>query len=72
MLLRCFYSFGDDFQIQGMTKLNDRLDDRRAFRIVGDVPDKRLIDLQFVDGQMLQIGEAGVAGAEIVDGYFDP
>jgi hypothetical protein len=36
------------------------------------VQHERLVDLQFVDRQALQVRERGVAGAEVVDGQAQP
>ena len=33
----------------------------------GDVPDEGLVDLDVVHGEALEVGQTGVAGAEVVD-----
>ena len=40
-------------------------------RVGGDVGDEGLVDLEDVEGKALQIGQAGIAGAEVVDGEGD-
>src|SRR5262249_56577395 len=39
---------------------------------VADPAHEGLVDLQDVDGELLEVGDRGVAGAEIVDGQAHP
>ena len=38
----------------------------RRLAVAGDVVDEGLVDLDAVDGELLQVGQGGIAGAEIV------
>src|SRR5450830_93012 len=51
-----------------MPQINNRLHDRRVFRVSTQMAYKRLVDLEFVDGKTLEVSQTGIAGAEIVDG----
>src|SRR5713101_9932377 len=46
--------------------------DRRVTCPFSDVGDERPVDLEGVDGKMLQVAEGRVAGPEIVDRDADP
>lgn len=48
---------GDDLQSQRAGHGDDGADDRRGVGVGGDVADERLIDLQCVDGEALQIAQ---------------
>ncbi len=54
-----------------MREVDDRDHDLAAVRIVGDRADERLVDLQLVDRIALQVDEARVARAEIIDDERD-
>ncbi|MNU04908.1 hypothetical protein D3C72_2495240 [compost metagenome] len=47
---------------------DDALGDRGVVAVADDLLDEGTVDLHLVDGQALQVVEAGEAGAEIVDG----
>ena len=43
-----------------------------ALAALGQLGDEGAVDLQHVDRELAQVGERGVAGAEVVDGDPDP
>ena len=63
-----FYAFRDDGDIQAVSHRDDRGDQRRISGITGQVADEGLVDLERADRVAFQIAQAGVTGAEIVDG----
>ena len=60
-------AFGDDAQPQAARQRDDRLGDRGVAGIGLEVGDERDVDLERVDREVLQVRQARVAGAEIVD-----
>ena len=54
--------------MQAVSHGNDSLCNGGTVRLAGDVPDKRLINLQLGEGKAFQVAEAGVAGTEVVHG----
>ncbi len=56
-----------DLQPETMPHRRDRAHDGRVVRVVRQVAHERLIDLQAVQREALQVAEAGVAGAQIID-----
>jgi hypothetical protein len=60
-------ALGDDPQRQAVAEVDDRLHDDLVVRAVLEVLHERLVDLQPLDRQALDVGERGVAGAEVVD-----
>src|SRR5207302_7626408 len=61
-------AFGDDADAEAVGQLDDRTDDRRVVLVVEHVDDERLVDLDLVHGEALEVPERRVAGAEVVDG----
>ena len=60
-------AFGDDGQAQLLAKPDGRTDDRRVVGIGQQAQYERAVDLQPVEREFLQIVQAGVFGAEIVE-----
>ena len=60
-------ALGDRAQAEAAAELDERLDQRVALVRARRRGDERAVDLQRVDRQLLQVGERGVAGAEVVD-----
>ena len=54
-------------QPQRMSQAHDVRRDRAALRVVLRHLDERAIDLDDVDGEALELGERGDAGAKVVD-----
>jgi hypothetical protein len=50
----------------------DRARDRRVRLVARDPVDERLVDLEHVHREALQVGERRVAGPEVVDGQRTP
>ena len=61
-----FDAFGDHAQPQVVADGDHRAHQHGIGAIAGDVGDKGLVDLEFVERKMLQIAETGITGAEIV------
>jgi hypothetical protein len=70
LLLR-FHAFGDDGNIQTMAEPDHRADDRRRLRIASQIHHECAVDLDLVERKRLQIGQRGIAAAEIVHGDAD-
>ena len=60
-------ALGDDGQAEALGERDGRLDDRGVAVVLVHVEDEVLVDLQLVDGQVLEARERRVAGAEVVD-----
>ena len=67
-LLLGLHALGGDAQVQPAGHRDDGGDDGRIVGIMAQVLDERAVDLQRVDGEALQVRQARVAGAEVVDG----
>ena len=65
-------AFGNDLQPETMRHFDDQTDDVDIRLVALEPFDERLVDLQFIGRNIPEIGEAGIAGAEIVYGYPDP
>ncbi len=63
----CFDAFGDRLHAQFARHCRDRLHDGGIAAIGGQVLDEGVVDLQTVHRQVLQVGQGGVTGPEIVD-----
>ena len=64
-LLGGFDAFGGDVQTEFFREGDDGFHQAGVFGVGGDVADKGAVDLDFVQGQALQIGQRGVTGAEV-------
>ena len=60
-------AFGDHGQAQLLAEADGRTDDRRVVGIGQQSEHERAVDLQSVERKFLQITQAGIAGAEIVE-----
>ena len=58
---------GDHVEGEGARHADDRLDDRRALLLDAERVDEGAVDLQRVEGEAVEVGERGVAGAEVVE-----
>ncbi|EKD39902.1 MAG: hypothetical protein ACD_75C00256G0002 [uncultured bacterium] len=65
-------ALGDNLEVEVMAEGDDGLGDRRTAWVVGHLADKGDVHFQFVEGKPLEVAEAGIAGAEIVDGKVHP
>jgi hypothetical protein len=62
------HAFGDDLHAQRARHLQDGAHDGGVAVVVGQAADEAAVDLELVDREALQVGQAGIAGAEVVDG----
>ena len=60
-------ALGRDGQPKAAAQLDGRADDRLVLGVRVHVDDERLVDLDLVDLELLELGQRGVAGAEVVD-----
>jgi hypothetical protein len=67
LLRKSFDSFGDDDHVEFLAEGNDRASDGRILRVVVDAGDKALIDLEGVNRELLEVGQARPSGPEVVD-----
>ena len=67
-LLQGFHAFGHHGQAQLGSQLQDAVQDIGRQAVTADAGHKTAVDFQFVHIQLLQIGQAGMPGAKIVDG----
>jgi len=66
-LLAGFDALGGGPHPEAARQPDDGADDRDRLRIDADIIDEGFVDLDLVERESLQIGERGVAGAEIVE-----
>ncbi len=67
-----FDALGDDVEFEAVRHADDSQRDGRLVGLGGDVADERHVDLQLVDREPAQVGQAGVPGAEVVDRDLHP
>ena len=66
-----FHALGDHLQLHGVRQRDHGADDGGVVGIGGQVAHKRAVYFQGVDREALQVAQAGVAGAEVVDRQAD-
>src|SRR5690242_16474261 len=66
LLLR-LNAFGHHFEPEAVSEADDRERDHRVFGVGRDVADEGIVDLESVDRKALQIRQARIPGAEVVD-----
>ena len=57
--------------MHGAAHADDGADNGPIAVVIGQATHKRLVDLELVNGEFLQIGQARITGAEIVDRQTD-
>jgi len=62
-----FDAFGDGGKTEAVAEANDGGGDLAAFTSMSHGADEAGVDLKLVEGQKLEVAEAGVAGAEVVE-----
>lgn len=67
----CSYAFGDDRHAKIVTKIDDATYDQLICLIALHGQYKGFVDLEFADGQILQLSQTRMAAAEIIDGDRD-
>lgn len=65
-MLDGFNAFGDDFKVKCNRLPQDGLQNGLVLAIFDNLTHETLIDLKDVGGQVLEIGNRGVAGTEVV------
>ena len=60
-------AFGDGADADGVGQLHAAGHDGRVAAVRAESGDEGAVDLELVDGKALEVGEAGIAGAEVVD-----
>src|SRR6202041_3083690 len=64
-LVRALDALGERLDRHRLAELHERADQRLAFGVLTETRDERAVDLQRVDRELLEMGERGVAGAEV-------
>ncbi len=65
------HPLGDDVQPQAAAEGDDGLGNGAIVRVLGDAAHEGLVDLELIQGQAFEVGQRGIAGAEIVHGEAD-
>src|SRR5439155_19234392 len=66
-LLLGLYTFRDHFHVEALRQREDGVDDLHGVVARADAVDEAPVDLQGVDGKLVQVAERAVTGAEIVE-----
>ena len=64
-------AFSGHMEVQRFGERQDRANDRPLVLVLQHIRNETAVDLQNVDGQAVQAGKVGIAGAEIVHGDAD-
>src|SRR5208282_262716 len=67
-----FHAFGDHTQPEVLAHINYGAHDGSVLGIDRDPADEGLVDFQDVNGKLLKIAEAGIAGAEVIHRKVNP
>jgi len=70
-LLVAFYAFGDYGEAEAVGYGDDGVDDGVGAAGVADAIDEGAVDLEALDGELVELAEGRVASAEVVDGEGD-
>src|SRR5438309_1302385 len=62
-----FDALRDDLDLEAVAQIDDGPDDRGRVWVMAEVPHEAAVDLQEVDGKLLEVRQRGVAGPEIVE-----
>src|SRR5580700_3056273 len=66
------HALGDNAQIKGARDGDDRNNDRAVIRVYRRTLDELPVDLDLLQWQLLEVGQARVTSAEIIDREADP
>ena len=66
------HALGDDLQLEAARHADDGAHDGGIIRVADDVAHERLVDLELVHREPLEVGQAGIPGAEVVDRQAHP
>ena len=72
MLLGGFHALGNHFQPQGLAQGDDGVDDGLVVRVREQVAHKALVDLDLVQRHALEVAQAGIAGAKVIQRKTHP
>src|SRR5581483_2438368 len=64
-------AFGDEAQAQAVRERRDGAHDGGVVRVPGKVADEGLVDLELLQAKALEVAQARIAGAEVVDRDLD-
>src|SRR5450756_257412 len=64
-------AFGDHDFVEAGAEAGDGADDGAGVALVAEIADERLVDLDLIEGELAQVVERGVAGAEVVERQAD-
>src|SRR5882762_1896313 len=67
-----FDALGNYQVLEALSHANDGAHDWRVIGIAGDPVDERLVNFQDINGKLLKIAEAGIAGAEVIHRKVNP
>src|ERR1700723_3138331 len=71
-LFLCFDAFGNHALLEVLAHINYGAHDWSVIGITTDSVDKGLVDFQDINGKLLEIAEAGIAGAEVIHRKVNP
>ena len=71
LLLLGFYAVGNNFQVQTPGHCDDSAHDRLIVGIEHEVPDERMVNLQLVQGQLLEVLQRGETGTKVIQSKTD-
>ena len=71
-LFLCFDAFGNHTLLEVLAHINYGAHDWSVIWITSDSVDEGLVDLQDINGKLLKIAEAGIAGAEVIYREMNP
>ena len=66
-----FDAFDDHLHLEIMGETDDGLDEGTSFTADHEAADEGAVELEGIEGEFGQVGEAGIAGAEVVDSDAD-
>src|ERR1700730_3079576 len=67
-----FDALGNHAQLEGLAHVNYGAHDCRVIGIASDPVDKGLVNFQDINGKLLEVVEAGIAGAEVIHRKLNP
>ena len=65
--VRALDALGDDLEPEAAREVDRGAHDQQVVDVADDAGDERAVDLDLVERQPLEVGERGVAGAEVVE-----
>ena len=68
-LARGLDALSDRAEMQVVCQANQGGDDARRVLVLLDARDEGTVDLDAIDGQLMQVAQRGIAGAEVIEGH---